>query len=228
MQPNQLWSSMPGWGIVVDLTPPELVASRRLKVIRKLIAAAGVLLIVLCTAVYGLAFVQHQSASKALAQEQERTTSLITEQHKYGDVTQMQSALGQVNAQLSTLLSGDVSISPLINEIRSNLQPGMTIANLSVTVNVPGASAAGAAGSGGASLDTSGRAHIGTITLSGTGTTEAYVTAFADKLSGLKGLVDVLTPSLKSQANGIQYSLTASFTDELLSHEYDLNKNGGK
>jgi Tfp pilus assembly protein PilN len=220
---------MPGWGIVVDLTPPELIASRRLKVIRKLIALAAVLLLLVCLALYSFAWMQRQSASQALAREQQRTATLQSEQHKYNDVTEMQSSLSQVQGQLRTLLAGDVSFPSLISELRSSLQPGMTIDNLSVTVNLPGASAAGAGSSAaGNSLDTSGHPHIGTITLSGASTTASYIAAFADKLSSLKGLVDVITPSLKAQANGIQYTLTASFTDELLSHEYDSTKNGGK
>ena len=39
---QQLWSTMPGWGIVADLTPPELIASRRLRLLRKLLIAGAV------------------------------------------------------------------------------------------------------------------------------------------------------------------------------------------
>ena len=54
-QPNQPWSSMPGWGIVADLTPPELIASRHLKVLRKWIVLGLVVLVVACVAGYVLA-----------------------------------------------------------------------------------------------------------------------------------------------------------------------------
>ena len=32
------WSVMPGWGVVVDLTPPELIDLRRLRGLRRAIA----------------------------------------------------------------------------------------------------------------------------------------------------------------------------------------------
>ena len=52
---DTLWASMPGWGIVADLTPPELVESRRLKALRKLIAVClGAVVLLLRAAGYAL------------------------------------------------------------------------------------------------------------------------------------------------------------------------------
>ena len=51
-QPNQPWNGMPGWGIVADLTPPELIASRHLKVLRKWIVLGLVVLVLACVAGY--------------------------------------------------------------------------------------------------------------------------------------------------------------------------------
>ena len=43
---------MPGWGIVADLTPPELIAARGLRVLRKRIVAALVVIVLLCAGGY--------------------------------------------------------------------------------------------------------------------------------------------------------------------------------
>jgi hypothetical protein len=220
---QQLWSSMPGWGIVADLTPPELIASRRLRVIRKLIALAAIVLLLLCGLTYGYAYLQSQSASHALAAETNRTTSLQAEQQRFSEVTRLQTSLNQVQTQLSRLLGGDVSIAPLVADLRGNLRPGMTIAQVSVNISGPGAAAAAS----GNTLDTSGRPHIGTMSLTGTAVKLTDVAAFVDKLAALPGFVDVVAPSSQQSTSGVQYSITASFTDQVLSHQFDL-KSGSK
>ena len=48
--PAQLWSTMPGWGIAADLTPPELINSRALKTLRKWLGAGLVVLLLACIA----------------------------------------------------------------------------------------------------------------------------------------------------------------------------------
>ena len=45
--PVQLWSAMPGWGIAADLTPPEIINARQLKLLRKLLGGGLVALLVL-------------------------------------------------------------------------------------------------------------------------------------------------------------------------------------
>jgi hypothetical protein len=220
---QQLWSSMPGWGIVADLTPPELIASRRLRVIHKLIALAAIVLLLLCGLGYGYAYLQNQSASHALSAETNRTASLQAEQQRFSEVTRLQTSLTQVQTQLSRLLGGDVSIAPLVADLRGNLRPGMTIAQVSVNISGPGAAAAAA----GNTLDTSGRPHIGTMSLTGTAAKLTDVAAFVDKLAALPGFVDVVAPSSQQSTSGVQYSITASFTDQVLSHQFDL-KSGSK
>jgi hypothetical protein len=222
-QTNQLWSSMPGWGIVADLTPPELIASRRLRVIRKLIALAAVVLLLLCGLTYGYAYLQNQTASHSLASETSRTASLQAEQQRYSEVTRLQTSLTQIQTQLARLLGGDVSIAPLVADLRDSLPPGMTIAQVAMNISGPGAAAAAS----GNTLDTSGRPHIGTLSLTGTAVKLTDVAAFVDKLAALPGFVDVLAPSSQKSPSGVQYSLTASFTDQVLSHQFDL-KNGSK
>ena len=50
--PVQLWSTMPGWGIAADLTPPELINSRALKTMRKWLGAGLVVLLLACVGGY--------------------------------------------------------------------------------------------------------------------------------------------------------------------------------
>lgn len=221
----KLWSTMPGWGIVADLTPPELIASRRLRAIRRLLVMAMVGLLLLCVLGYGLAALRNRAASTALSRETARTSALQNEQRQYRNVTQLQGNLTQIESQLAMLLGADVSFPPLLNQIQSNLIPGMTIAQASLTINGPGAGAAAAGNA--SSLDSSGHPHIGVITLSGTALKINDVAAYIDKLAALNGFADVTAPSTQSSAHGVQYSITAALTDQVLSHKFTA-KNGGK
>ena len=63
--PTQVWNTMPGWGIVADLTPPELIASRRLAVIRKALLSGLIFLTVLLLCGYGYAYrTKHVASSR--------------------------------------------------------------------------------------------------------------------------------------------------------------------
>jgi hypothetical protein len=66
------------------------------------------------------------------------------------------------------------------------------------------------------------------MSLTGTAVKLNDVATFVDKLAALPGFVDVVAPSNQQSTNGVQYSITVSFTDQVLSHQFDLQKNGGK
>jgi hypothetical protein len=221
LEPN-LWSTMPGWGIVADLTPPEVVATRRLRVIRRLLVLAMAVIVVLCLCGYALAVLNKNSASNALARETDRTTSLQTDQLRYRNVTQLQGSLTQVQGQLAVLLGTDVSFSPVLKQIRASLLPGMTINQASITIV-----GAGAAANTADPFGNSEHPHIGAFTLTGTAVRINDVAAFVDKLAAIPGYANVSAPSSQSSTHGVQYSITAAFTDQVLSHKFDA-KNGGK
>lgn len=227
LAPGQLWSTMPGWGIVADLTPPELIASRRLRVVRRAIIAALILLLALFVLAYGVAVLQSHSAAKALASENGRTRTLQTETHKYRDVVQIRGTLKQVQTQVSTLMAADTGFSTLIEQLRKTLPPSMTISQVQLTLNAPGAAAANSAATSGV-LDPSAHAHIGSITLSGSGNRLDDLAVYVDRLAGVKGFTDIVPTANQSTGTSTKYSVTLAFTDELLSHQYDPVKNGGK
>ena len=215
---------MPGWGIVADLTPPELTASRRLRSIRRLLAIAMIAILLLCMLGYGFAMLRNRSASSALAQETSRTSSLQAEQRQFQNVTQLQGDLKQIESQLAVLLGADVSFSAMLKQIQTGLVPGMTVVQASFTINGAGASPASANAN---PLDTSGHRQIGSFTLSGTALKINDVATYVDRLAALPGYADVTAPSTQTSTHGVQFSITATFTDQVLSHKFDA-KNGGK
>jgi hypothetical protein len=214
----EVWNSMPGWGIVADLTPPELIKSRELKVLRKLIVTILAALLVLCVGGYVLAAGKHSAADASLRDVQARTGALNAETHKYVGVTKLKGTVTEVQNQIATVMAGDVDLTKLMGQIRSSVPAAMSIKQLALVLTPLGVAGGG--------LDTSGRMHIGTVTISGAGRTLDDLSAFVDKLKVLPGVVDVLPGSNLLDGGGTQYSLTLSVTDALLSHHFDLPKVG--
>src|SRR6185437_10696475 len=99
---------MPGWGIAADLTPPELVNSRQLKLLRRWLAVGLVALLVACAGGYLLAVRQHSNATTALSQVEDHTLELQANVRKYGTVTQIQGKVSEVDAEIASLMAGDV------------------------------------------------------------------------------------------------------------------------
>ncbi len=217
-------NTMPGWGIVADLTPPELIAKRRLVVVRRMVIAGVATVLLLCGGGFGYAVWQHGDAEDGLAAEQQRTTSLMSEQRKYSSVTVVRGAIGQVQDQLAALMAGDVDTSVLVGSIVSALPKTMTITQMSVTISAAGVTgASGSSGSAGGigSLDLSGATHIGTVTLSGTGATLTDLAGYVQALQAAPGVFEPYPLSNQATETGTSYSLQLTLTDALLSHRFD-------
>lgn len=223
--PVQLWSAMPGWGIAADLTPPELINSRQLELLRRWLGAGLAALLVVCVGGYFFAARQHSSASQALDQVQTRTLELHSGVRKYAGVTKIQGTVTEVQTQIATLMSGDVDLVKLMGLIRRSLPSTMTISSESVTLSLP--AVAGTAGST-SGLDTSGLASIGTVTVAGTGRTLDNLPVYVDQLAALTGVVDVVPTTNVNAKSGTQYSVTLGLTSALISHRFDVTPAGTK
>jgi hypothetical protein len=214
----ELWNSMPGWGIVTNLLPPEILAARRVKVLRKFVimALAGVL--VLGAVGFGYGYWQKGKASSALGAEQARTTELMSEQAKYGEVVKIQGDVAEVQGQLGTLLADDVDFTKLMTAVERAQPRGGSITQLTVTLTVGTATAAAP---GADILDSSGRTHIGSIALTGDAPTMTAAAGYVTALSKIPGIVSVYPTSQQSNGKVVQYTIDVSLTDQLLSHRFD-------
>ena len=218
--PERLWVMAAGWGIAADLIPPEVVAARRLKVLRRRIAIALTVLAVLVAVGYGLAVMENFTARDRTAAEQARTVPLQAEQRRYGDVTQTQAKLTLSRTQVAGLMASDVDVSAFLTRLDTPLPATMSITTLTVNLLQATVAAPAAAGAGG--LDTSGRAPIGSVVVGGTATTFDDVAHYVDALAATPGVANVVPTSSQADETGVQYSLTFSLTDTLLSKRFDL------
>ena len=232
-QPRDLWQAMPGWGIVADLLPPEIVDARRVKATRRLVAAGAVVVVVLAILGYAYAYWRQQSANDALARQQAITSSLTGQQARYDGVVQMQGTVVQVQGQVSQLMASDVDVSKVLTVLTKDLPPTMSISQLSISLDSPYGAGAGspASGSGSgstSSIDASGHKHIGSVTLAGSGQTFSDIATYVEKLSSATGLAIPYPVSSQTMAIGVEFSLDITLTDQLLTHRYDPTKSVGK
>lgn len=214
--PPALWSTLPGWGIAADLTPPELINARQLRTLRRLLAVGIACLLAICAAGFVLASSEKSSALTALATQQDRTSLLQAERARYSAVASMQGSIGQVRAQIAEVMGADVDLAVLMNELSSSLPSTMTIDQESITISAAGVADATASG-----LDTTGLPRIGTITLSGTGQSIDDLSDYVDALSAITGLVDIVPVSNSASDASTQFSITIGLTGASLSHRFD-------
>jgi Tfp pilus assembly protein PilN len=217
-----LWDVVPGWGIAADLTPPELIARRHLRVVRRRVALGLVVLLVLCGLGYVGATLRSSDAQAALSDEQARTTALQVESRQYSDVTQVQGQISLSQQQVARLMAQDVDLGALLGALRAQLPGGMTIDQVSATVDVvkPGAAGAVQAATA-AALGSGGATTVGRVTVQGSATSLDQLPTFLDHLSSIAGLVAPLPLTNASSKAGVRYSLQVAMTDALLTHRYD-------
>jgi hypothetical protein len=218
---RQLWGGMPGWGVVADLTPPELISARRLRELRKLIGIALAGVLVLCV----LAFVWASRQASAAGDDADRaaatTVQLQASVNKYSGITKIENEVKGITAQVQTAMKSDVDSRALLAEIRRALPADMGIQNLSVDL-----SAATTAAAMSDTLDLSGHLKIGTATIGGAARHIDDLPTFVDHLSALTGVTNVVPKTNQAGANGVQFSVTMDLTDALYSHHYDATSGG--
>jgi hypothetical protein len=213
--------TMPGWSIVADLTPPELIQLRWIAVLRRRIGIGLALVLVLCLLAYAYAVVQHRAAEKDAAAVAQRTAILTRSANQFAGITLIESTVAGVDGQVACVMQDDVDVARVVASIDQALPSSMSIQSISVTLT-PDASADPSAG-----LTATGRPAIGAVTVSGSGRGLDDLPAFVDGLTAVRGFTDVLPTSNQVSGGVAQFSLTIDLTDQLYSHLFDVGKPGG-
>lgn len=217
------WSSVPGWGIAANLIPPELIAARQIKSLRRLLAAGIVGLLLIGGVGYYLAATENASAAAQLVAAQDDTSQLLGQSQGYADVIAIQGTISEVKTRLAQVMGADVDLAALMGELSSNLPATMIITQESITISPVAVAGSATAAADVTGLDTSGLPRIGTITITGTGQTLDDLPDYLDRLRALTGLVDVLPVSNSlSGTSGTEFNVTAGLTNAALSHRYDI------
>lgn len=217
-RPTTTWEAHPGWGIAVDLTPPQVAQARQVRVHKRLIALALVLVVAICAGVTLISLDSKSSAESDNTAERARTSELQAQTAKYAVLTTMQRAIDQIGVQVASLMANDIDYVNLVARIRASLPPELTLTTATVVLS-PTVAGAGV-------TPTAGPQIIGSISLAGTAGRIKDVTPFIAALNQLRGVVDVVPQSTTKTESGVQFAATASITDDLLTHRFDVITDG--
>src|SRR5699024_10869902 len=156
-----------------------------------------------------------------LERAQDRITALQADQRELSGITQLRASVQQAQQQTADLMSSDVDLDAFLTAVWEALPDGMTITQASVAVPpLVGQSTTDSANSGFGSLDTSEESHVGSMTLSGTGTQIADLPVFIDNLAKIPGVFDpvpVSNAAAGATQETTQYSVQLALTDTVLS-----------
>jgi Tfp pilus assembly protein PilN len=218
------WHVQPGWGIVVDLTPPELLNSRKMRLLRQAVVSALVLLLALAAGAVLLARHQRAVAESELADAQTVTIGLQQQAAKYRPVTQIEASIAEVDAQLTQLLGADVRLDTAMNQMLRKAPTGVSVTSLGITISPT--AVADDPGNAVTSLDDTGHRRIGNVTMDGTAPSMDVVSRYVDRLTATKGLLDVVPTSNSRGGSGVQFKITLGLDDQVLTHRFDASKGG--
>lgn len=208
-----LWAAMPGWGIVADLTPPELVEMRRLTVLRKYMTLALATVVLLCVGGYFWAGAKTATADDRLAAANAGTAPLTAANAKYADVVALQDATHQVNSQIASLMASDVDVAAFVLKLQQAAPKGTTLTTLTVTLAAPSAAAPN-----GLTTDP----VIGAVTIAGNSRRMVDVASYVTALQDLRGVTAVVPSSNTAATNATAaWTIALQMTDKLYSHRFD-------
>ena len=212
-----LWRTRPGWGIAVDLTPPEVLDARRLRRLTRVVAASLALVLVAVVVAVVLARRQHAAAAAEHEAAQGRTARLEAQGERYADVTLLGRTVATVREQLPLVLGRDVDLVELMDRVEAGLPPTMSITSESIVLSPTAAAGLAADPATGQPAGPS----VGTVTLTGTGREMQDLALFVDRLSTVPGVTEVVPSSNTRTRRGMRFTLTFDLTDGSLSHRFD-------
>lgn len=223
LDPPAVTAVRPDWGMYADLTPPELLRSRRLHGLRRTLLLALLALLAVIALVFAGSIWRSHEAAGVLAEQQTQTSRLQADQQRYAQVTQVQDSTRAIRSQLAGLGGGDVDVPALLGAVRTALPRSAALGELGVTLSGAGGAAAAVAPQSGAdgSLDTSGNPVIGNVTMSGTSSRLADLAAYVAALQRTRGFVDIVPVTNQGTGSAFTFTVTASLTDRVLSHRFD-------
>lgn len=215
--------------VFANLLPDEVVNARRLRGLQRNIVIGLFLLVVLLIGVYAVSWWQTENARTSLADQDQRTTALTHHLDDYGPLLAAQARVASIGTTLSTLMQTDLSWRDLINRLEKQAPNGVAISGVTGSVANPTSSTAAADPTSGLGLlNNSGKAAIGTLTITGTTHDKRELATFVDGLASVRGVTVPLPASVTGSKGTLTYSINALITVDALGGRYTPSTAGGK
>jgi hypothetical protein len=176
--------------IAANLLPPEIIDARRNRRARRLTLAALLLLVVSIGAWYGLVTYQTGMARDEQTAAEDEALRLTAQQRSYKGVVDTQAESAALRTELGALLADDLRWSQLLSSLRAAAPAQLRVRTMVGAVAERVEGEAPAANPAGQLPSTAKDKSIGTITITGTGTTKGQVAEYVDTLATVPGVTD--------------------------------------
>lgn len=206
-----------------NLLPDEIVAARRVDVVRRRVLLGLVALVALLVLGYAGSWWQTHTAENDLASAQNEASSLQRQVNAFGPLVTAQSHTSGIRGQLQQVMVGDLPWKSMLTTLRTNAPAGVSLTGVDGVVTIGtvastgAAGAAGAAGAPGTQPLPAGLTQVGTLTLNGTARDERSVADYADSLTHAKSLALPFVSSVtQAQKGSVTFSMTVVITSDAL------------
>jgi len=226
--------------IGANLLPPEIMAARRTRKVRRYVLSALVVFVALVAVWYSLAAMQTSAAQDDLKAAETTAHDLERQQRSFTDLVGVQAESEAIDAQLTALLARDLQWADLLQSVQKTTPSGVLLTSISgsLTALPQGATDsttedANAVGGTARLPNTSGQRLVGEITVAGTAPSEAVVADYVDALAKLKGLGNPLLGNVTVDNSRAEFTVRLDITGAALGGRYSPKlaapaKTGGK
>jgi Tfp pilus assembly protein PilN len=205
----------------VHLLPPQVLARKQSRVIRRRLGMGLVGVIVLVAIGLGLASVALASSQNALLSAQQETTSILQQQAKYGDVLKVKADDATIQAAQKQATAQEISWQPFIKSFEATLPANASITSISADIDSPFAAAQPV------TVPLQGpRIATVTATLS---MKQSSIAGWLNSLPALKGFVDVTPDNVAIGSSGdYVVSITLHLNKDVLANRFATGAGGNK
>jgi Tfp pilus assembly protein PilN len=214
-----------------NLLPVEVVENRRTRKVRRAVLVALGVFVLLLAGWYGYAKYQTSIARSDLTSVEDDVQRLLRQQNDFKEVVTAQAESRAIRTQLSALLADDLQWSRLLRSLQAAAPRGVQVTGVSGVITTRAADGAPAAAAPGGATggqteqlpSTSGEKAVGTLTVTGSGTSKVTVAAYVDALGKVSGLGNPLFGGANLQDGMLQFSVRLDITASALSGRYTKN-----
>lgn len=208
--------------IRAQLLPDEIKEGRSARRTRYLLIGIVVVVILALAGWYAYAVRQVSAAEDNLAAATDQIVAAQNSKKPYGELTGIINETKMVDAQLQKLLSADLPWATWLDRLRgTGTQAGLTIK--SVNGSVAGEQAPVVPPGGGTSST-----PVATLTLTGTAPDKNTIARYVDLLNTTPGVANSYLTSANQTEKGLEFSLSADLTGDVLCGRFNEKKCGGK
>lgn len=214
--------------ITANLLPVEVVESRRGRRVRRIVLSALAAFVAVLGGWYGLARYETSTARTELAAAEDAAQGLLRQQRAFAEVVGVQAQSEVVEAQLAALFADDLQWSRLLASVQRAAPGGIQVTGITGALDADDEAAAASSGTAATVLpNTSGSELIGTVTVTGRGSTKAAVAAYVDALGRVRGLGNPLLNDATVQDGALQFTIRLDLTEAALGGRYTADSGDG-